>query len=203
MKRLTHMADWKMFSTVAWILLLALLSLPLASEAQGQACADLETAKRSTYGFRPSKLNANQRKEKSDAMDGFWALVKTRGAAGTNCLRDMLLTEKADGYFVFDASSLLYSLDSSPASLAAISQGLALTNLDDVDILSYVQILVRLSQANVDIGPLADKYLSYPNVETYVPQHAMKLDRESGALILYGSMSPVSLDKYLALIGQE
>ena len=193
MRRLTRIVR------IGIALLVGFEGMSVALRAQDSACANLEASKSTTYGFHPKQLSQAQRAEKSAAMDRFWSLIKTQGAVGVGCLRGMLLTEKMDGFFVFDASSLLYSLDKSPSSLAAIQRGMSFANLDDIDILSYVRFLLQLSHDGVDIGPLADKYVAYPTVDAYVVQHAMKLDRESGAVILYGSMPPALVDKYLVV----
>jgi len=173
------------------------LAFPAATWGQAEICAELQAAKKATYGFRPSELAKEQQQQKSTEMDSFWNLVKEKGQPGVTCLRGMLLAEKEDGFFVFDGSSLLLSLDQSDDSLAAASQALRYANLKEVESAAYIKLALHLSRRGVDIGPLADKYLRYPEVDTYLPQHAMKLDRELGAIILYGSMSPEVADGYL------
>jgi hypothetical protein len=168
------------------------------SWAQQPTCSDIETAKKEIYGFRPSELSKEQQQQKSSEMDRFWELVESRGQSGANCLREILLAEKEDPYFAFDASALLYRLDQSEPSLAVIVQGLARTNLKEVDTLAYIRFLLRLSQQGVDIGPPVEKYLTYPDVEVYVSEHGgMKLNRDMAAVILYGSMLPDLADSYL------
>jgi hypothetical protein len=44
--------------------------------------------------------------------------------------------------------------------------------------------------------------MTYPSVETYLPEHAMKLGRVDGALILYGSMKPEVDEKYLEALAE-
>jgi hypothetical protein len=62
-----------------------------------------------------------------------------------------------------------------------------------------------LSRDGVDTGPLAAKYLYYPKVDAYLPIHSMTLDRNLGAIILYGCMPPDRVDQYLvpALTAQQ
>jgi hypothetical protein len=130
-------------------------------------------------------------------MDRFWKSVKSQGQSGLECLKQMLVAEKQDGFFVFDAASLLVSLDQSPASLEVAHLGISKTNLKEIDSSGYVRMGMLLSRKGLDITPLAEHYMKAPEVKGFVPQHAMTLDRETGALFLYGGM-PISVaDKSL------
>ena len=128
-------------------------------------------------------------------MDSFWKSAKKAGPTGVSCLRQLLGSEK-DGFFLFDGSSLLLSLDESEASLDAIKSALARVALVDIDIGGYMSLLIRFGQKNVEIGPLASRYLRHPDVTAAVPQHAMTLDRANGAILVYGSMSAADIDKH-------
>lgn len=157
--------------------------------AHSQSCDPLNSLRSSTYNFHPAKLTNAERNIKSREMDSFWAAVKQAGPPGITCLKQMLDGAPSDPYFVFDGSSLLLSLQHDRASLLLVERVLPGTSLDDVAIASYVRLVLHLSISGVDIGPLAHKYLVYPNVDTYLPEHgAMKLDRLAGATLLYGSM---------------
>jgi hypothetical protein len=178
-------------------LFLALVA-PACLQAQSAPCAKLQTAKAAAYGFEPSRLSDQQRKDKSREMDEFWNTARSMGQPGVTCLQHMLTSERSDAFFLFDASSLLLLLDTSPASLEAASGALLHTDLKDVDTAGYLRVILGLSQKGADIGPLAEKYMIYPSVDTYLPEHgAMKLTRADGALILYGSMKPDLAEKYL------
>jgi hypothetical protein len=177
--------------------ILVLLASPETVHGQSSACASLTTAEAKTYGFEPFRLSSSERSKKSDQMDHFWEMAKNSGPAAVPCLQQMLSSEQNDPFFMFDGSSLLFTLDSSPESLAAISKALLHTDLKDVDAPAYIGFLLQLSHRDVDIGALAEKYMTYPSVETYLPQHAMKLGRVDGALILYGSMKPEIAERYL------
>jgi len=165
--------------------------------AQAPECSKLATMKASTYGFHPTDLNQAQQLAKSAEMDRFWDAAKSDHANGIKCLQQMILAEKTDTSFLFDASSLLYSLDHSPESLTAITQGLSGSDLTDLQIPDYIRMLLRLNRDGVDIGPLAGKSLSYPKVDALVLQHSMQLEREMGGMLLYGSMSSERADQYL------
>jgi hypothetical protein len=171
----------------------------LAASSAAATCDDLEAAKRTTYGFRPSQLSEEERKAKIRTLDAFWASVKTRGPEGVVCLRSMINADSSDGYFAFNAASLLASLDRSPDSLAAIELGLARTNLDDIDVAAYIRIVVGLIHAQRNIEKLGQKYLRHPNVDTRIAQHGgMLLDRDGGGIIIYGSLPSATADRYLA-----
>jgi len=110
----------------------------------------------------------------------------------------MIAKEKTDTFFLFDGASLLATLDNSGASDGAILDGLARTDMQDVTSDGYIELCLRLSRRNVDIGVAAGKYLQAQNVTVYLPQHgAYKLDRIRGAILLYGSSEPALVDKYL------
>lgn len=185
--------------------LLGCLWLATASAAHSQStqCADLDRDRAHTYGFSPTKLSAAERKAKSDAMDNFWKNVESAGPTGIGCLQAMLRDNPSDTFFSFDGASLLMSLDRSKDSLQLIAKSLEHTDLAEVQPASYVRTLLVLSQSGIDVGVLADKYMRYPKVDDYIPEHAMKLDRTDGAIILYGSMDPNIAEKDLERLANE
>ena len=81
--------------------------------------------------------------------------------------------------------------------MAVVQDAVLRSNFDDVDPAGYVRMVLELSHHGAQIGPLAMKYLTAPKVDAYVPQHAMKLDRVRGGAILFGSMQPAEIDRYL------
>lgn len=165
--------------------------------AQAQDCRALQQLRAQTYGFRTSQISKEQREQKTADLERFWSQVKKEGNAGVECLREMLRNQSGDPFFLFDGSSLLFQLDKSETSTDAIVQALSGTDLKEVDPAEYLRLLIALRHEGVDIGPLALKYLAYPKVDVYLPEPAMKLDRKSGATLLYGSMPPVLASRYL------
>jgi len=160
-------------------------------------CESLQNAKKRTYGFHPRQLEKAQRAEKSSQMDDFWKLAKQLQPTSVKCLADMLSEEKDDGFFLFDGAALLYSLDQSETSTAAVRDAALRSDLNELDAAGYIRLVLNLSSHGVDVGPLAIKYLTFPKVEAYLPFHSMKLDRLEGGTILFGSMPPSQADKYL------
>ena len=161
-------------------------------------CSALAAAKSATYGFRPSQLPPAQRAEKIKAVNAFYDQVKAAGPAGPACLRNMIAQEKTDHFFAFDAAMLLSLLDTTGASDSAIEAGLLQADFADANVVRYLAASLTLSRRGRDIGKIAGHYLHAPSVETTFPNSQEKLDRPTGAILLYGSMSPELVDTYLA-----
>ncbi len=186
------------------LLLLPLLACSPVFAQKPDPCAAINASKTKTYGFLPNKLTAKERQAKSLQMDAFWHLAEADKAAGAQCVRGLLNGEKQDGFFLFDGASLLYSLDPSPESAKVAVASLERANMAEIEPSGYLRLLLRMSSDGVDIGPLAARYLRYPTVKTFIPQHAMDLDRDMGGLLLYGSMAPGQEDSYLiAALGDK
>jgi hypothetical protein len=139
-------------------LALTLLLSAACSFAQPASCADVVAAKSRTYGFRPSQLTAAERNQKSQQLDVFWNLVKGMGPDGVGCLRALVEAEQEDKYFLFDAASLLASLDHSGGSNQAILKALSRTNLQDVQPDGFISLALMLAKQDVDISSAADNY---------------------------------------------
>jgi hypothetical protein len=143
-----------LLSSVAFLLL-------ISAFAHSQSyCAPIKSAKEKTYGFNPTKLDHQARTAKSAQMDAFWTLVKSYEGDGVTCLRGLLTSEKDDGFFLFDGASLLYSLDKSDASTRVVVSSIERADLDEVDTRGYLQLLLKLSKAGIDVGPLANRHLT-------------------------------------------
>jgi hypothetical protein len=188
-------------AAIAVFLFAAFIWVPGISRAQSSGCDALRASQRATYGFEPLRLSEAERTAKSQEMDRFWEAATALGPDAVPCLQEMLAGNKQDPFFLYDGSALLFRIDKSPASLAAISAALAGTELKDVQTVDYLRFLIKLARLDVDIGPLAAKYMAFPSVVAYLPQHgAMKLDRVDAAMLLYGSMKPEVAEKYLESI---
>ena len=188
---------------IVFLLLSLLVCFPLFGQ-KVDPCAGINAAKAKTYGFVPSKLTAKERQAKSVQMDSFWHLAASDKPTGAQCLRGLLSAEKQDGFFLFDGASLLYSFDQSPESTKVGVTSLEQADMAEIEPSGYLRLLLRMSNDGVDIGPLAARYLQYPTVKTFIPQHAMDLDRDMGGVLLYGSMAPQQEDSYLiAALGDK
>ncbi len=175
----------------------SLLLLVTAAAAQQQGCAELQTLKKTTYGFHPSKLSQLQQTAKEEQIDRFRELAESQGERGVRCLREMLQSENRDSFFLFDAASLLLHLDDSQPSLAVVSESALRSDLGEINTAGYVELVLELAQHGVDTTALAEKYMRYPAVDGDIPERSLRVDRATGAIFLYGSMSAERADKDL------
>ena len=161
-----------------------------SAEEKPSPCESLRSEKAKVYGFHLAQLNETQMEEKAKEIDAFWKRVQADGPAGTACVRTMLEQEKADHNFQFDAASMLYQADHSPATLTLVRDSIAQADFQDSDPASYLSLALELGQSGVDIQVLAARFLRYPDAVIHVPEHALDLDSDTAALFLYGSMDP-------------
>lgn len=174
-------------SVCVWVVLMI-----AASSAFGQAvsCATLQAAERQTYGFDPVTLSDSQRSAKTQEVQQFWTQAKGVGRPAP-CLRQMLASDSQDSYFLYSGSSLLLSLDTSADSLSTISTALDKVDPSHVDVAGYIDLLIKLARHNVDVGPLAAKYVNYLAVHDADSTQGEANDKFiNAAVLLYGSMVP-------------
>ena len=168
-----------------------------SAEEKSSSCEALRSQKAKVYGFRLAQLNETQIEEKSKEINAFWKQVQADGSEGTACVRSMLEQEKTDHNFQFDAASVLYQADRSPATLTLVRDSIAQADFQESDPASYLALALDLGQSGVDIHVLAAKFLRYPDAVIHVPEHALELDSDTAALVLYGSMDPSLASKAL------
>lgn len=173
------------------------LLLLTAAAAQQPGCSELQALKKETYGFRPSKLTELQQTAKEKQIERFHKLAESQGERGVACLRGMLKSERTDSFFLFDGASLLLQLDDSQVSLAVMSDAAMRSDLGEINPASYVELALELAQHGVDTAALAEKYIRFPDVDGYTAEHSFALDRPTGAIFLYGSMTPERADESL------
>lgn len=181
-----------------WLGLSLSFANPIACVAQTTCKAIAETEQK-LYGFRPPKLSDSERKQKSEAMDSFWQMVKRSGQQGVACLRP-LLEKQTDAFAVFDEASLLYSLDRSPDSLDIVARAVAKTDMADIQPADYVRMGLALAKQGLDTEPIARNYINAnSDVTAYLPEHgAYRLDRGAGAILLFGVLPSDKIDDALS-----
>lgn len=172
-------------------------SFAQGAEEKPTACDALRSQKAKIYGFHLAQLNETQMAEKGQEINAFWKEVQADGPEGTTCVRGMLEQEKSDHNFQFDAASMLYQADHSPATLTLVRDSIAQADFAESDPANYLSLALELGQAGVDIRVLAAKFLSYPDAVVHVPEQALDLDSDTAALFLYGSMDPSLASKAL------
>jgi hypothetical protein len=175
-----------MISTIAS----ARYSSAQSAEETSSPCEALRSQKAKVYGFRLAQLSETQMEEKGKEVSAFWKHVQADGPAGTACVRSMLEQEKTDHNFQFDAASILYQADHSPATLVLVRDSIAQADFQESDPASYLSLALDLGQSGVDIRVLAAKFLRYPDAVVHVPEHGLDLDSDTAALFLYGTMDP-------------
>jgi len=187
-------------------ILLSLLwaAFPLAASPQSQSgekpttCDSLRAATAKVYGFHPAQLNETQIEIKGKEVDAFWKQVRAAGPEGAACLKVMLAAETTDHNFQFDAGEVLYQIDPSPDSLTIVRDAIAQADFQETDPANYLSLALALSQAGVDIRPLAARLLRNPGATIRISERALDLDTDTAALFLYGSMPPAQATSALA-----
>jgi hypothetical protein len=159
------------------ILLLALLT-----------CADFNKQLEQTYGFRPSKLNMPAQEQKSKQMDAVWSAVRKDPVTLGPCLEDALAKAGDDNWFRFDGSQLLTQVDHSPETKAILLDAASRVDLDDVDLGTWVHIASSLGLDGLDTSALGKRWLAYPKADYWLPEHNYRVDRENGAMFIFGAL---------------
>src|SRR5208283_5271333 len=176
------------------LLILSTATLPIPSRAQSapsdapSTCDSLRAAKSKVYGFHPAQLDEAQIDAKGKELDAFWKQLQAAGPEGAACLKLMLAAETTDHNFQFDAGQVLYQMDPSPDSLEIVRDAIAQADFQETDPANYLSLSLGLSQAGVDIQPLAARLLRYPNATIHISEHSLDLEADTAALFLYGSM---------------
>jgi hypothetical protein len=183
----SHPGHWPLCS-IGFAFLVVLL-IPILSQGQIDQCAEFQRLIKETYNFKPARLNEAEQTAKSNAMDRVWESVKRDRATLLPCLRAALTDPNADGFFRFDGSNLLLSLDQSPESKLTLVRAYALVDLGDVDLRVWVGRLALLGAEGFDVSEAADRWLRFPKAFYYLPEHGVyKVTVDNGAMFLYGSM---------------
>jgi hypothetical protein len=164
---------------------------PSATHTQEKpSCESLRAEKTKTYGFHPAQMTEAQIAAKSKELDAFWKNVQAAGHEGNTCIKRMLIEEKTDHTFQFDAASMLYQADQSPEIGNLVRDSISRADFRETDPATYLSLALELSQAGIDIRPLAARLFRYPNAVIHISEHALDLDTDTAALFLYGSMPP-------------
>jgi hypothetical protein len=189
-------------------LILTAIILLFSGAAQAQqknaVCAGFQEAVGETYNFKPAKLTDAERNAKSAAMDKVWNKVKGSPQELLPCLRDLIEARTHDAFFRFDASNLLIQLDRSAEAKKTLIKSYAEVDLADVNLRYWMPYIAVLGYEGFDTSAAGENWLKYPNPEYYLPQHAaLAVNKEIGALIIYGSMDEAIATPALARIAAQ
>src|SRR6476660_6134815 len=172
-------------------LMIPLLFIVLSSVTGEQtgACAPFRESVASVYNFKPSRLNKQLQSQKSADMDRIWNQVKARPRELALCLQAALEDPNANNWFLFDGSSLLLSVAPSPASKALHLRALETVDLADVELSVWVGNVIRLALEDIDVTRAAERWLTSSNPSYFIPLHSLTVNKDLGALFLYGSIN--------------
>lgn len=163
-------------------------------------CIDFQRSIEKTYTFKPSKLNASERTEKSGEMDLVWEKVKSNKNL-IPCLKSALNKPGANSFFLFDGSNLLISLDRSEESKKLLISSFAKTDLEDVDRHNWIAYILMFGFEGLDTSAAGDTWLRTTDPFYFLPQHGtLRIDKMIGALAIYGSMDEQFATPSLAAI---
>jgi hypothetical protein len=170
------------------ILFIALALAAVVPPQQTPTCENLRAKIASAYHFKPSKLNNAEQKVKSEQMDEVWSMVEKNKALAP-CLQTELEKTTDDNWFLFDGSTLLLRVLRTPASRAIHLKALKQVDLVDVDLAEWVRAATSLALDDMDISPVAERWLGLTNPRFAIPIHAFDVDKATGAAILFFSMN--------------
>lgn len=156
--------------------------------SQTITCERLTSLKRDVYGFKPSQLPDSLQKIKSKDLDAFWDIAQNNRADAAKCLKGLIKGETNDGFFCFDAATLLLQLDTTGVYLPTVAEGLNKADLEDIQLLSYLQICSFLGHKGIDIDDLTIKLLSLPNAKIYRPLNFIILNAIEASIFLINNM---------------
>src|SRR5216684_3808824 len=169
--------------------LLALLPLVAAEPlAASTPCSVFSASLKSTYGFRPSKLDEAASAAKAKEMDAIWKAVEQDPSTLAPCLKEALAQPTEDTWFLFDGSQLLVTVDHSREAKLRLLDALGRVSLDDVDLRSWVASVSAMGLEGFDTSGLGKRWLAYPNASYFLPEHAYQVDRENGAMFIFGTL---------------
>jgi hypothetical protein len=171
---------------------------------QTQNCLALQKQIDETYNFKPSKLSASERDVKSAAMDKVWNNVKGNSKELLPCFREEIKTRTNDKFFRFDAGNLLIQLDQSDEAKKVLIKTYSEVDLDDVNLAYWMPYIAILGYEGFDTSAAGENWLKHPKTEYYLPQHGtLAVNKEIGALIIYGSMDESLATPALAKIASQ
>lgn len=171
--------------------------------AQAQNCVELQKMIDATYNFKPSKLTEAEKDAKSAAMDKVWNAVKANPKELLPCLRKEIDARKNDSFFRFDASNLLVQLDQSAESKKTLIKAYAEADLEDINLLYWLPYIALAGYEGFDTSAAGETWLKYPKSQYYVRGGTLAVNKEKGAVIIYGSMDESIATPVLAKIAAQ
>ncbi len=178
--------------------------LTFAINVSGQTCDDLKELIDKTYGFKPSKLTAEQIDAKSAELDKVWNIVGKNTIVLLPCLRAEIAQRKEDSFFRFNASNLLFKHDQSVETKKLMIDTYAGADLADINLRYWLPYMAEFGEDGLDVTKAGEAWIRFPKPVYYLPQHGPRaIDKGMGALAIFGSMDESVATPVLAKLAAE
>lgn len=130
-----------------------------------------------TFNFSPHELSKEEQEQLFPKLDEFFEKVIANKEEYIQPLRDELKSTDHNPYFYFDGGVLLIELSKEKSDLQIVADALVKSDLRDLPPKIYVEHLMRLSIAEVDVIDPALHIFDDPTFQVFIPQHAMLLNQ--------------------------
>ena len=130
-----------------------------------------------TFNFVPHELSKEEQQNKFPELDKFFEKVITNKEEYIQPLRDELKSMNHNPYFYFDGGILLIELSHEKRDLQIAADALVKADLRDLPPKMYLEHLMRLSMAEVNVIDPALHVFDDPTFQVFIPQHAMLLNQ--------------------------
>lgn len=152
------------------------------------------------YDYDPCMLSKEEGKDKSQALDVFWAYVGEDAQQRLPLLRFELRNPANAPFFFYDASKLLLSLSEDPRDRQLALDSLPKADLRCVLNADYLRTIHWLATLGYDTTSAALRILKYPDFKAYIPQHAVTLGQDYSFIYM---LFPMEEHQYLDALAQR
>jgi len=146
---------------------------------------------RGTYTFEPRNVPVEQLREKSEALDRFWAFVRGNRRETLPMLRKALAGKGPTPFFHFDGARLLLDLSDSEADRRLALMSIGRSDPRGLIVDAYVALVHSLASRDRDASDAALDILKLDEFEIAIPVHpggipmwTQLLNRESAVLCI-------------------
>jgi len=166
----------------------------LIARSAGHQADTIHQQIQQTYNFQPHLLSKQEIKEKSAALDRFWAQAKTEPSLYVPALRQELGDFKNPAFFLYDGSALLLTLSDTQADRKSALAAMAHCDLRDVQARDYFLQVHRMAALNEDTTAAAFHVLEQPKFTVFIPQHVLTLGQD---YVLIYLLMPTEMEYWL------
>lgn len=130
-----------------------------------------------TFNFSPHELSKEEQQQMFPKLDKFFEKVIANKEEYIQPLRNELQSTDHNPYFYFDGGILLIELSKEKSDLQIVADALVKSDLRDLPPKMYIEHLMRLSVAEVDVIDPALHVFDDPTFQVFIPQHTMLLNQ--------------------------